>query len=68
MINYTKFEHFRPKLSDYGEKPSFMGKIIDFLSYDTLHAYISSSSFAIHAYYHIYGFIHQDICDKLHQI
>ena len=66
MINYTKFEHFGPKCPVYGEIVQFSGYLF---SYNTLHAYMpSSSSFAIHAYLHIYGFIQPDICDKLHQI
>ena len=65
MINYTKFEHFFTKMSSLWDKSSLMGKKVEFLYY-ILHAYIPSSSFATHAYLHIYGFTQLDICDKLH--
>ena len=68
VINYTKFEHFWPKCPVYGEKSSFRVKSRVLCSYNILHAYIPSSSFAFHVYEHIYGFIQLDICDKLHQI
>ena len=48
--NYIKFEHFWPKCPVYGEKSSFMGKKVELFKNKFLHAYILSSSFAIHAY------------------
>ena len=51
VINYTKYEHFWPKCPFYGEKSSVKGKKVQFFkAYSILHAYIPSSSFAIHAY------------------